>query len=317
MRVFVTGGLGFIGSRVVSLLAEHGGRVTTVVRAPDRLAARQASVDRVAGDLRSSRELEAQIAGHEAVIHIAGMYRVGIPPAERPAMWDANVGTTERVLDAAAAAGAGRIVYVSTVNVFGNTRGRVVDETYRRDPQDGFLSWYDETKFRAHEAAERRLGAGLPISIAMPSQVYGSNDHSSFGEQLRLAHDGKLPYRALDDVGVGLVHVDDLAAGIVAVLDVGRVGESYVLSGPRTTLRDAIGVAAMIGGRRPPRLRVPTTLLRAMAPAGRLIGQPNLREVISAAAGVTYWASSAKAERELGFAARDLAEGFGDTFGRP
>ena len=63
-------------------------------------------------------------------------------------MLDANVGATERVLDAATAAGVARIVYVSTVNVFGNTHGRIVDETYRRDPADGFVSYYDE-----HEVA--------------------------------------------------------------------------------------------------------------------------------------------------------------------
>ena len=73
-------------------------------------------------------------------------------------MWDANVGTTTRVLDAAEAAETPRIVYVSTVNVFGNTHGRIVDETYRRDLGEGFLSWYDETKYRrprGRRAADR------------------------------------------------------------------------------------------------------------------------------------------------------------------
>jgi nucleoside-diphosphate-sugar epimerase len=232
-------------------------------------------------------------------------------------MWDANVGTTQRVLSAALAAGVGRIVYVSTVNAFGNTRGRVVDETYRRDPADGFLSWYDETKYRAHEEAERRIGEGDPIVIVQPSQVYGPGDHSAFGDQLRRASRGELRYRALDDVAIGLVHVDDLAAGIVAALDAGRAGESYVLSGPTATLREAVAIAAATGGRQPPRLRIPTGLLRTMAPLGRLIGQPNLREVISASDGVTYLASAAKATRELGFRPRDLEAGFADAFGGP
>jgi dihydroflavonol-4-reductase len=149
----------------------------------------------------------------------------------------------------------------------------------------------------------------------MPSQVYGPGDHSGVGEQLRLANQGRLPYRALDDVGLGMVHVDDLAGGIVAALDRGGVGESFVLSGPRTTLREAVALAAGLAGRRLPALRIPTTMLQLMAPLGGLIGQANLREVISASAGVTYWASSAKAERELGFRARDLETGLRDTFG--
>jgi dihydroflavonol-4-reductase len=229
-------------------------------------------------------------------------------------MWDANVGTTTRVLDAAARAGTPRIVYVSTVNVFGNTHHNIVDETFLRDLSEGFVSWYDETKFRAHEVAEERVAAGAPIVIVIPSQVYGPRDHSAFGEQLAAAYAGKLPYRALDDVGVGLVHIDDLAAGIVAALDRGESGRSYVLSGPRTTLGEAIVTAARVGGRRPPRLRVPTAVLRLSAPLGRLIGQPNLRELVSASSGVTYWATAARAESELGFRARAVEDGLRDTF---
>jgi dihydroflavonol-4-reductase len=148
----------------------------------------------------------------------------------------------------------------------------------------------------------------------MPSQVYGPGDHSEFGDQLERANAGKLPYRVLDGVGVGLVHIDDLAAGIVAALDRGEVGRSYVLSGPTTTLAEAIDVAATIGGRKPPGLRLPTALLRAMAPAAALVGQPNIRELISTSSGVTYWATAARAEAELGFKARPIEDGFRDTF---
>ena len=179
---------------------------------------------------------------------------------------------------------------------------------------DGFLSWYDETKYRAHEVAEARIAAGAPICIVLPSQVYGPEDHSTFGEQLALAHAGKLPYRALDDVGVGLVHVDDLAAGIVAALDRGLPRRAYVLSGPRTTLRDAIRLAARLGGRKPPALRLPTGLLRVMAPLGGFIGQPNMREVIASSSGVTYWATADRARAELGWQAREIEPGFRDMF---
>lgn len=271
----------------------------------------------VADDLSDVDEITEQIRGADAVIHAAGSYRIGIRRQERGAMWDANVGTTTRVLDAAEAARVPRIIYVSTVNVFGNTRGRVVDETYRRDLAEGFLSWYDETKYGAHEVAEQRIAAGAPVVIVMPSQVYGPGDNTAVGEQMRLANGGRLRYRAADDVGLGFVHVDDLAAGIVAALDRGGVGQSYVLSGPVTTLHDAVELAARIGGRTAPRLRIPSSLLRAMAPMARLIGQPNLREVVSASAGVTYWATAAKAMSELGFAPREIEQGLRDTFGPP
>jgi dihydroflavonol-4-reductase len=203
---------------------------------------------------------------------------------------------------------------VSTVGIFGNTRGRVVDESYRRNIREGFVGWYDETKFGAHEVAAQRSRAGAPIVAVLPSQVYGPGDHSAVGEQLALAHAGKLRYRALEDVGLGFVHVDDLAVGIVAALDRGSVPGTYILSGPRYRLGEALSIAARLGNKRLPRVAVPNALLRVLAPAGRLIGQPNLREVVSSSAGVTYWATNERAARELDFKPRDLEDGLRDTF---
>ena len=314
----VTGGGGFIGGRLVEALLARGDQVVALVRDPRRATAlADLGAEVIASDLSDVASLAADLEGADALVHAAGRYRIGIPKSEWGAMWDANVGTTTRILDAAEAARTPRIVHVSTVNVFGNTHGRVVDETYRRVLAEGFLTWYDETKYGAHEVAEQRVGGGAPIVIAMPSQVYGPGDHTEVGEQLRLAALGRLPYRALDEVGIGFVHVDDLAAGLVGALDRGAVGESYVLSGPTALLADVVALAAAAGGHRPPRLRIPTGLLRLVAPAGRLIGRANLRELIASGAGVTYWASSAKAERDLGFRPRDLEQGIRDTFGRP
>jgi nucleoside-diphosphate-sugar epimerase len=315
-RVVVTGGAGLVGRAVIRTLRERGDEVVALVRDPARVPfLAELGAELVESDLSDVAELTEQLRGADALIHAAGSYRIGISRAERGAMWDANVGTTTRALDAAEAAGTKRIVYVSTINAFGNTHGRAVDESYRRDLADGFLSWYDETKYGAHEVAEQRIAGGAPIVIVMPSQVYGPGDRSAVGEQLRLAHAGKLRYRAVDAVRIGLVHADDLASGIVAALDRGRIGEAYILSGPHTTLREAMEIVARLGGHRAPALHLPDGFIRAMAPFGALIGQPNLREVVDASAGVSYLASPAKAQAELGFAARPLEEGLRDVYG--
>ena len=320
MRVFITGGAGFIGRSVVRHLLARGDSVTAVLR--DIAQGRHlGDVVVVAGDLGDVTTIQGQLSGHDAVVHVAGSYRVGIAPEERRPMWEANVGTTQRVLKAAVQAGVPRIVYVSTVNVFGNTRGRLVDETYVRDPRNGFLSWYDETKWQAHLVALGHINVGDPVVIAMPGGVYGPGDHTQVGVQLRQAYEGGLRYRTVDDAGLTWAHVDDIAAGILAVLDRGAVGGSYVLAGPPHRLREAIAIAAHLGGHRPPALSVPTLALRAVAPiADRLppdtrasLGLPNnLGEVLSASAGVTYWATADKARRDLGFAARDLRTGLRD-----
>jgi dihydroflavonol-4-reductase len=316
LRVVVSGGSGLVGGAVVRALRGRGDDVVALVRDPRRVPALvELGVQLVEDDLSDVDRLTEALRGADAVVHSAGSYRIGIRRSERGAMWDANVGITTRTLDAAEAAGTPRLVYVSTGNVYGNTHGRTVDEGYRRDLADGFLSWYDETKYGAHEVAEQRIAGGAHIVIVLPSQVYGPGDRSGFGEQLRLAHKGRLRYRALEDVGVGLVHADDLAAGIIAAIDRGRAGESYNLAGPNTTLGEAIALVARISGRKPPMIRIPTALLRVSTPLGGLVGQPNLSELISASDGVTYWMSAEKATTELGFAARDIETGLRDTFG--
>ena len=317
----MTGGSGFIGLPVVRRLVARGDRVVAIVRDPSRAGElADLGVELRRGDLARTVAIVDALRGSDALVHLAGTYRIGIPASARPAMLDSNLGATNRILDAAATSSLERVVVTSTVNVFGDTHGRIVDERYRRDITEGFLSYYDETKFLAHRAVEERIATGAPVVIVMPGVTYGPRDHSGIGEQLKGAHDGTLAFRALGDTGISAVHVDDVAGGIVAALDRGRLGESYVLAGENTRLGDAMAVAARVGGHRLPRVVLPTSLLRigSRAPAAlaRAVGQPDdLGEVLSSSLGVTYWASSAKAAAELGYTPRDLASGLRAAFG--
>lgn len=320
MRVFVTGGAGFIGEAVVRRLMARGDRVTAVVRDLERAEGLAAmGVDLRQGDLSRTASIVDAMRGTEAAIHLAGVYRVGIPASERPQMHDANVGATHRVLDAFATAGLDRLVDVSTINVAGNTHGRIVDERYRRDLSEGFLSYYDETKFLAHRAVQERIGAGGRIVIVQPGTTYGPRDHSAIGQQLQAAYDGTLRYIALGDLGISPVFVDDVASGIIAALDRGRIGESYFLGGQNMKLRDAMQVAARLAERTLPRLEISTFFIRlgSRAPAAlaRAMGFPDdLGEVARSSIGVTFWGSSAKAATELGYVPRDLTSGLRATF---
>jgi nucleoside-diphosphate-sugar epimerase len=146
MRVYVTGAAGFIGTSVVRRLVGRGDQVVATVRDPDRSSHLvDLGVELRHGDLTRTAAIVDAMRGADAAIHLAGVYRVGIGAGERQAMHEANVGATHRVLDAFATAGLDRLVAVSTINVAGNTRGRIVDERYRRDLTEGFLSFYDET----------------------------------------------------------------------------------------------------------------------------------------------------------------------------
>jgi nucleoside-diphosphate-sugar epimerase len=266
-RVFLTGGTGFIGSRVAVKLHDRGDDLVALVRDPARAAKLSAlGCELVAGEVIDQPTMANAMRGADAVIHCAGVYRVGIPAAERPAMYAANVTGTERVLDAAVEAGVPRIVYVSTVNAFGNTRGRVVDETYRRDASKGFLSSYDETKYLAHRAAEDRASKGAPVVIVQPGGVYGPGDHSEVGNLVDQIRTGRLKFRTYPDLGFNFVYVDDAVAGILLALEKGRVGESYVLGGEITTMGHVTDVVAELSGRKPPRFTMPSWAIKSSLP---------------------------------------------------
>ncbi|HWW68037.1 MAG TPA: NAD-dependent epimerase/dehydratase family protein [Solirubrobacterales bacterium] len=319
MKVFVTGGTGFIGGEVVRQLRARGDEVACLVRTPEKgQKVADLGCALVAGDLGDSKAIREGMEGCDAVIHAAAMYQVGIPTSQRPAMREANVGGTERVLRAALEAKIPKVVYVSTVGIFGNTGGKVVDESYEHPGKD-FTSCYEETKWEAHQIAKRMIAdEGLPCVIVQPGGVYGPGDTSSIAELLNQFLSGKMPLMPFPELGICLSHVEDIAGGIVLALDKGVPGETYVISGPVTTVREAIGVVAGATGRKAPKHAIPTPLMKAMIPIGPLVGRmmgqpPNLRELISSADGVTFWASHEKASRELGYAPRGLEQGLRQT----
>ena len=317
MKSFVTGGAGFLGAAVVARLVARGDEVVGLARSEDGATklTRLGAVP-VRGDIADARTLDQLLNDVDLVFHIAGAYRVGIKESEHEEMFKTNVDGTTIVLDAALAAQVGRIVYVSTVGVFGNTRGQVVDETYDRPDRD-FLSYYDATKYMAHRVARARQAAGAPLVIVQPGAIYGPGDPSELGAQIEQAARGKYTIRAFPELGFTMSYLDDVADGVVLAQEKGKADESYVLGGEVTSLGTVVDTVADLTGHKRARIKVPSTVFRAVTPFGSLVGRvtgtgPNLHEVIRASKDVTYWASSAKAERDLGYAPRGLEQGLKD-----
>jgi dihydroflavonol-4-reductase len=319
MRVFVTGGTGFIGGQVVRKLRARGDEVRALVRSPDKgQALTDLGCELVSGALSNKDAIGAGMQGCEAAIHGAAVYEVGIPESEHRAMYEANVIGTENVLRAALEAKLPKVVYISTVGAFGNTKGQVVDESYEH-PGTSFTSYYEETKLEAHRLAKRLIAEeGLPCVIVQPGGVYGPQDHSAIGQQMNQFLAGRMPLIAFPDLGFNMVHVDDVAAGVLLALDKGKPGEAYVLGGQITTMRELIQTLARVAGKKAPRRALPTPLMKAMTPFGPIVGKvmgqgPNLRELISSADNVTFWAKHDKAMAELEYSPRGLEQGLRDT----
>src|SRR5205085_9001575 len=169
MRVFATGTTGFLGSVVAEQLRGRGDTVVQLVRDPAKAELlTRAGRDVIVGDLADTDALKRGCDGCDAVVHAGAIYEVGISAPRRIDMYEANVNGTERVLGAALAVGVPKVVHVSSIVVFGDTGGKVVDELYRR--AGGYTSYYDETKTLAHRVAERFIAKGLPLAIAQTRQ---------------------------------------------------------------------------------------------------------------------------------------------------
>lgn len=316
MRYFVTGASGFLGGVLARQLHDEGHEVAALVRRPEaspKLAA--LGVELRGGDITDAESVSAAMRGADGVFHAAAWYKVGQsamttgPGAttggqdERKAAYRVNVEGTRIVLEAMRDLGIPRGVYTSTVAVFGDTKGRVVDETYRTGGP--FPSWYAETKWRAHyDVALPMIAAGLPLTIVQPGVVYGVGDHSPMRGVFDAYLQRRLPM--VTSMAASWGHVEDTAAGHRQAMERGRIGESYIVAGPPHTLVEALRIAESVTGIAPPRLGIPRAVTDILA----LL--PFLPESLRGA-GATYLGSSMKAQHELGFVARTLREGFAEV----
>ena len=274
MKIFMTGATGFIGSATARHLVDQGHDLTCVVRNREKAGdLADLGVTLVDGDLSDRARLAGQMTGSDAVVHNAALYEVGIPASRRPALYEANVTGTENTLGACLDTGIPRVLYVSTCAVFGNTHHQVADENFKRADLD-FTSYYEETKYEAHQIALEMIeNQGLPCVIAQPAGVYGPGDHSAIASTVHQFIDGKLPMIPFPDFGTGLAHVDDIAAGLVLILDKGEIGECYILTEANHSMGDIVGTVAKVAGKKAPKRNMPTGLLKMLRPVGPLVGK--------------------------------------------
>lgn len=317
MRVFVTGGTGFIGSHLVPRLLARGDSVTVLARNPESAAAQSlqaAGAIVVPGDVTQRESMRAGMEKAEVVYHIAGWYKVGV--RDRGPAYTINVEGTRNTLDLAFELGVPRIVYTSTTNVFGSTHGEVIEAVLPE--RDDWLSDYDRAKYLAHQVADEYIAQGAPVVICCPSLVYGPDDPSPQGNFIRLLLRRKVPVLPGKDSGGLWGHVDDVADGLIAAAEKGRAGQIYVLGGDQLTYETVVGFIGEVSGvRMPPLMGAGTIpLMKAlMTPIAAILSVPEQfhPETFANLTDVTYWVSQESAKQELGFNPRSYREGLRDT----
>jgi dihydroflavonol-4-reductase len=321
MRVFLTGGTGFIGQPLTRQLLQRGWIVDALVRRPESRAAQRLKVlgaNLVRGDVTDKESMRAAMQGADMVVHNAGVYEYGLSSKARQQMYAVNVTGTENVLSLAQELNIPRTVYVSSVVSFGTTDDTVpADETFTR--KTGYSTYYEETKTRAHEVALRYQQSGLPLIIACPSTVVGANDHSPFGYYLRMYINRLLvPFAWSPNIVFTLVHVDDLAEGIVLAAEKGRIGETYFFAGDPIRQRDTLKLWNQQPGGFKIRFYVPPAVMKMltspMSILMRLVGMPGFlsAETVDSIVHMNY--SSQKAQQQLGWQHRNAQETWAQIF---
>jgi dihydroflavonol-4-reductase len=307
VNVCVTGATGFIGGHLVRLLAERGDRVRATYRDPERLKRLDAfEVEPVKANVLDRASVRRAVRGCDVLFHAAGY--VGSRPVER--VWEVNAMGPRIAVEAAAAEGVRRVVVTSSVASIGPpSPGAVGDEsdTYRGG---GLGLTYADAK---HEGEAEAFAAGARLGVEVvatnPSYVLGvaadpsqpgENSTRVIGNYLR----GRLP--AVMDGEINIVDVRDVAAGHLKAAERGRPGERYVLGGHDLTWVAFIERVAELAGIHHSVVVLPRGLSDlAQAAESLRLPSPIAAEAFTLMA-QSWWYSSRKARRELGYRPRSL-----------
>ena len=249
MKALVTGASGFIGGRLAERLARRGADVRVLVRNP-------ASAARLArfpltfhlGDVTNAADLDKAAQGCDLVFHCA----YGTTGSQKRRAWVNRVGT-ERTLEAAHRAGAKRVVYLSTLMVYGKTADGDLDETA---PRRRFGNAYSDSKLDAERIASQYSSSGrVPVAVLQPTAVYGPYGGVWTVQQLAELKRGRMILVNGGDGLANAVYVDDLvSAMLLAAEKDAAVGEAFLISGPEAvTWRELYGRFARMFGDGPER----------------------------------------------------------------
>jgi dihydroflavonol-4-reductase len=319
MKALVTGATGFVGAAVARRLLADGMAVRVLARAgSDRRNLQGLDVEVAEGDLTDRASLDRAAKGCDALFHVAADYRLWVP--DEDAMLRANVQGSVDVIRAALEAGAGRVVYTSSVAVLkAGTDGTPADED-TPSTRDDMIGIYKRSKYLAEEAVRALVAQeGAPVVIVNPSTPIGPGDvrPTPTGRMIVEAAAGRMP--AFVDTGLNIVHVDDVAEGHLLAFKKGETGRRYILGGQDMPLGEILACIAHLCGRKPPTVRIPHGAVLPFAwLAERWTRLRGKGEPFATVDGVRMarkkmYFSSARAESELGYRARPAEDAIADA----
>lgn len=316
----ITGATGFLGRHTVRALRERGHTVRAMARNPPRDigALFGEGVTVVRGDVHDDVALAKALEGVDAVFHLAGM--VSRKPEDAEALFHAHVHGTRATLTAAKHAGVKRFILASTSGTV------AISDTpsIATEADDAPVRWlsrmpYYRAKWLAEKEALSQSAQGFDVVSVNPSLLLGPGDaFGSSTEDVRKFLDRSIP--AVPRGGVAFVDARDAAEALALAHEKGRGGQRYLINAINLSVQDFFARLERISGVSAPKLLLPKSREAArlgtelFSKAVRAIGGDPPVDKESVEMGQLYWyASSEKAERELGWRARDAGETLIDT----
>jgi dihydroflavonol-4-reductase len=314
--ILVTGASGFLGSAIAAALRARGHAVRVLARASSPRTNLNPTDVVCEGDLRDRASLAAALKGARYLFHAAADYRLWARDPEE--IRRSNVEGTRLIMEEALSAGVERVVYTSSVATLKLTDGALSTEDNPLADGEG-IGVYKRSKVAAERLVEAMIQRdGLQAVIVNPSTPIGPRDvrPTPTGRIIVEAASGRMP--AFVDTGLNLAHVDDVAAGHIAALERGRIGERYILGGDNVLLGDMLADIAWLVGRRPPTVKLPLTMLYPIAYGAEVLARLRGVEPFITSDGLRMarhhmFFDDSKARRELGYASRPYVEGLTDA----
>ena len=306
MKAFLTGATGFLGSHVAHVLSEHGADLRLLVRPTSNLANLAGlRAETATGDLRDPVSIEKAMAGCDTVFHVAADYRLWTRDPDE--MYRSNVEGTRNVLDAARKLSVRRVVYTSSVATMGFTHASTPADENSPVSLADMVGHYKRSKFQAEQIAIAAARSGQHVVIVNPTTPVGEMDVKPTPTGRIVVDFLKRKFPAYVETGLNLVDARHCAAGHLLALEKARPGERYILGGEDLTLKNILDQLAAITGLPSPTVKLPYFFAYLAGGfdeliTGRLLGKTPRATIDTARMGSkTMFASSAKAQRELGW----------------
>lgn len=307
-KVLVTGAGGFLGSTLVNELCKLGVAVRGVLREPKRSSLLPPEVETIWSDIRDAQKMKQAVSGCDAVVHLAAKVHTIDKQSDEQDYEAVNVEGTRNVLDAAVGSGLRRVVFASSVKVFGEETSRCLDESWHPAPKTS----YGRSKWLAEQlVSQYTTRHGLTaVSLRFP-MVYGPTLRGNLYQMIEAIDKGRFPALPRLSMVRSLLHIQNFVQAVLLCLRAPcfrRTAYIVADSNPYcvTDLYDWLRAGL---GRSPARWRVPLWVLKGGAWGGDLLqlvsgvhvplSSDRLTKLIGGA-----WFSAATITREFGYQPR-------------